>query len=696
MTQEGLDTHQKEHDHYTNIKHPKGSMREDPPQARIPCPACSTTFMTQEGLDAHQKVAHPSKPSWYCSVCEKTFSTADEMIDHNWDLHHGCVRYNIRRARATFTCITCNRTYDDQKELDKHVVNQHTKLPVKYNIPRKGAWYCSACDEMFYSQCAVNDHNRDEHWGRGIFCLPHAYATSTCVACNRRFKNYRELCSHLAKTQHTLPALSKLDAHFRPSLKAQRVKHDHSAKRNAPSVKATLYCHECDLNFDNLQAFEKHTTDKAVDEPAPNYTTPDKAYFSCERCDKFFMREHTLDIHNEVEHNETMEKRGPDCSCCGQTFHYLPALDSHRKYENYGLCYDCNMAFRFDDDYDEHQRLYHAQEDTREVIKQEHERPNNLNVHVSSDRDESEDADNESDDDESDDDESVDSDGDEESDDSHGDDESDNSSDSPNVETKHVHIPFGRQRDFQSAGFEDSDEELEYVRCDACDKDFWGQIRLDRHNRAIHGPLQPATPIPPFSCISCRRSYAGKARLADHHRRIHETERRSRRFDSDDENYQESESEESSSADDSFDEFYLTDDTTSEETNWPSRGRVGYLRCPGRDLGCLEKFRWGSELIKHIESQRCAVLGNKLWLGDLFNGDMNEGRHLYVSKGYRQGYFQCFHCPNNFQKLSGLIKHAESEICDLKIGDKHLKPLEDALEKYTEKNCKRVGRFPCY
>ncbi|KAL3605335.1 hypothetical protein FPOAC2_00278 [Fusarium poae] len=356
------------------------------------CTVCGITCPTQERLDTHQSVGHPV--AWYCSVCDRTCSTYDEMEDHNWDLHQGCVRYNIRRARATFTCTTCNMSYNDQRQLDQHVIRKHTAPPTVRYISPEGSWYCSACNRDFYSQCAVNEHNRDTHWGRRSFCLPRAYAASTCVTCNRRFNNYDELLTHTANTHHKLPTLSKLDAHLRPSLEAQQAERQKNMLK-AQRAASTLSCTNCDRTFDTQVAFENHISAKVFDEPTAEFTDVSIAFFCCDRCDKYFLEEYTRDIHNQVVHDETPEKRGPDCECAGcyKTFNNQPALDHHYKTEHYPCCEKCNIIFPHGCDYDEHERLFHprAAEDERQRLseieaeqQQEPERPNNPSVHDSS------------------------------------------------------------------------------------------------------------------------------------------------------------------------------------------------------------------------------------------------------------------------------------------------------------------------
>lgn len=149
--------------------------------------------------------------------------------------------------------------------------------------------------------------------------------------------------------------------------------------------------------------------------------------------------------------------------------------------------------------------------------------------------------------------------------------------------------------------------------------------------------------------------------------------------DSDEDQNEEEEEEEEDDDDD--------DEDDNEENVWPEYGeRRGGITCPAEYLGCLQIFHKASGMLHHVETTHQHDL---LWKSpdEMFNstGQCERGRRLY---SHETKHYYCPNCSDTdqgmFESLSLLVKHAESNICDLKVRSGPVGELYDAVDVYAD------------
>ncbi|OBS26291.1 hypothetical protein FPOA_00231 [Fusarium poae] len=148
--------------------------------------------------------------------------------------------------------------------------------------------------------------------------------------------------------------------------------------------------------------------------------------------------------------------------------------------------------------------------------------------------------------------------------------------------------------------------------------------------------------------------------------------------------------EEDDSADDEDDGNSSVDD--QDETRWrdgdkwPEYGeRLSGMSCLAKHLGCSQIFHKASGMLYHVET---CHQNDFLWKSpdDLFQAMMqleeirmlyDQGTNLYycpICRGTQQGIFR---------SISFLVKHAESNLCSLKIRSGPIAKLYDAVHEYA-------------
>ncbi|UZP32476.1 hypothetical protein NXS19_000292 [Fusarium pseudograminearum] len=129
------------------------------------------------------------------------------------------------------------------------------------------------------------------------------------------------------------------------------------------------------------------------------------------------------------------------------------------------------------------------------------------------------------------------------------------------------------------------------------------------------------------------------------------------------------------------------DEDVDEENVWPEYGeRRGGMTCPAEYLGCLQIFHKASGMLHHVET---AHQHDFLWKSpdEMFNstGQCERGRRLY---SHETNHYYCPNCSDTdqgmFESLSLLLKHAESNICDLKVRSGPVGELYDAVDVYAD------------
>ena len=64
-----------------------------------------------------------SNQTFSCESCNTTFNSRDELKDHSINEHEH--KSNNTNSELTFSCESCNQSFHSQEELRKHSINEH-------------------------------------------------------------------------------------------------------------------------------------------------------------------------------------------------------------------------------------------------------------------------------------------------------------------------------------------------------------------------------------------------------------------------------------------------------------------------------------------------------------------------------------------------------------------------------------------
>ncbi|OBS26293.1 hypothetical protein FPOA_00233 [Fusarium poae] len=271
------------------------------------CASCNVRVGSKQGIEDHKRDFHqePSQPVesgvttdapgeeqspfWHCSFCDELYETQETIDQHNAKEHDHCVRFNLDCAREAYTCLVCNRTFNEQHELDNHIDNNHQQLqdPTAPEDASEPPFSCARCNRTFNSRNAIENHNRDTHEAPPApATVPAMVQTSavtafTCTVCKAMFRTRIATEHHCVDLHDGLTAMTavtayccddcgkmfetkraamchNMDAHAPPDpLEAAVFK---AAMREALSI-ANLTCFPCDKVFGSPKALSNHKID---------------------------------------------------------------------------------------------------------------------------------------------------------------------------------------------------------------------------------------------------------------------------------------------------------------------------------------------------------------------------------------------------------------------------------------------------
>uniref|UniRef100_A0AAG5DI19 C2H2-type domain-containing protein n=1 Tax=Anopheles atroparvus TaxID=41427 RepID=A0AAG5DI19_ANOAO len=107
------------------------------------CGLCSATFPNRIRLLQHGQKLH-RLAHYYCSICECSFGTAQESMQHRRTTHHKIMSARRRKKLnlARKSCFVCKKELADVLELKQHIATYHPE--VKYSCPRCGVCFVLA------------------------------------------------------------------------------------------------------------------------------------------------------------------------------------------------------------------------------------------------------------------------------------------------------------------------------------------------------------------------------------------------------------------------------------------------------------------------------------------------------------------------------------------------------------------------
>ena len=66
-----------------------------------------------------------SNQTFSCETCNSTFNTHDELKQHSIKEHEDKITTTVSSTELTFRCETCNAVFNSREDLRQHSIEEH-------------------------------------------------------------------------------------------------------------------------------------------------------------------------------------------------------------------------------------------------------------------------------------------------------------------------------------------------------------------------------------------------------------------------------------------------------------------------------------------------------------------------------------------------------------------------------------------
>lgn len=130
------------------------------------CKRCPKSFAYKQGLERHE-VTHDKNLPFLCEHCDLSFATAGKLARH----------LTAHAGNRPYPCRWCNRSF---------MLSHHLTRHVRSHEGGKGAYRCSECTDVFYSQDELIYHS-----------AKHATESKSCPLCREQFDSLEDVTEHI-------------------------------------------------------------------------------------------------------------------------------------------------------------------------------------------------------------------------------------------------------------------------------------------------------------------------------------------------------------------------------------------------------------------------------------------------------------------------------------------------------------------
>ncbi|XP_008284100.1 zinc finger protein 1035 [Stegastes partitus] len=328
----------------------------------FPCHVCGKTFSTSENLEDHQ-LCHLGEKPHECAECGKCFVQASQLQQHQ------------RMHNSEFQCPMCGRGFVSLFALRKHKHSHGknrpyrcskchlsftgpTQLSEHMSTHREENFPCDICNRVFQSKSSRAEHRKSHHSSRPPSSLSRgkpeklasesSYVFTTelkyrCGVCNVRFRDPEELSEHGCMEAKERPyACNDCNQHFLHASHLKKHRNTHQ-----PSWSNSEYpCNQCNSSFSSSQRFLSHLRSHVGPAAGDGGSS---LRFICPVCHQCFATATELIVHfpthpdGAFEHEKLASPSGSEpkerhhvvssseyeCNQCGQRFLGAEAYRQH-------------------------------------------------------------------------------------------------------------------------------------------------------------------------------------------------------------------------------------------------------------------------------------------------------------------------------------------------------------------------------
>lgn len=254
------------------------------------CNVCNKTFSTKQQLEKHEQCHLSAATQYECTECGKSFLGSDAFRQHY------CVH------QKNLSCSSLSST--DKKRCFKNSSNNEEEEDVDVG---EDFYKCPTCNKRFPSSISLQEHQKLHEFDRPFKCLVcgKGFAKKKYLTQHQQIHNERpyqcDLCSNSFRSEQSLSAHRKVhDAYRRYHCsvcdKSYRTPHDlsrheqkHSELQSFSEVSGDHRCDMCYKSFSLLSQLRLHQE-----------THVGQVVYECTECDKAFAFPHLLEEHQQT------------------------------------------------------------------------------------------------------------------------------------------------------------------------------------------------------------------------------------------------------------------------------------------------------------------------------------------------------------------------------------------------------------
>lgn len=332
-----LQTHGGEESSKPQIDEVKTSNTEDSNQDRIyRCPICPESFSQVLELANHLSV-HANM----CNVCNKTFSTKQQLEKHEQSHLSAATQYECTECGKSFLGSDAFRQHYcvHQKNLSSSSLQTTDKKRCLKNSSELLAnnheeeeevdvgedfYNCPTCSKRFPSNISLQEHQKLHEFDRPFKCLVcgkgfakkkyltqhqqiHDERPYRCDLCSDSFKTEQSLLSHRKTHEaHRKYHCSVCDKSYRSAYDLSRHEHKHPELRSFSEASGDHRCDMCYKSFSLLSQLRQHQE-----------THVGQVVYECTECDKAFAFLHLLEEHQQTHGTsaDSFQSQSPSDIC---------------------------------------------------------------------------------------------------------------------------------------------------------------------------------------------------------------------------------------------------------------------------------------------------------------------------------------------------------------------------------------------
>ena len=307
-----------------------------------PCPVCEKSYTLKANLARHMRVRHPDQPKLKCDLCTSEFWSESGLEIHEHDSHY---MKDSPPTSKNAVCPVCGKGFAYTQTAIKHIHAVHPEQP---------RLKCDECHKSYWIQSSLDDHKNAFHTGES----------------HRKVKDSLKRAKVTSKmTVNMFPR----KVHGKQVKSAAGVTRDTtSGPQRKPSRSNLHKCRTCGKKFlsklnlvQHKQRRHKNTTPSSPARPhtshGPSVST-DQSIPKCTVCGQEFQTQFALSRHMLKRHPEALKFR---CDSCDKAFLLEEALEMHQV-DFHGLrktselrCLKCQSKFHSEKDMEKHDCFTH-------------------------------------------------------------------------------------------------------------------------------------------------------------------------------------------------------------------------------------------------------------------------------------------------------------------------------------------------